>query len=200
MIFSAVFHLAKCYSANVFRWTARLDYAGIAITIAFSHYQPIYYGLYCRPLWSTFYNGVMTLAASAVVMVLVQEKYHAEPYATFRAMIFLSIITFSIAPLFHSLVLLNGWPFLHPLFFDLLTMGVCYLVGVAFFVTRWPESKYPGSCDRSAHSHAIWHVCIIIAALAHYNVEYNIYHLFRPNGQLLSCDQFEQILQGNLEI
>jgi adiponectin receptor len=136
----------------------------------------------------------MSLLTMGVAGILVQEKYHSEKYATFRANVFLATIIFSILPLFHSLVLSNGWDFLHPLLFDLLKMGACYLIGVFFFVSRVPESIFPGRFDRTCHSHCIWHLWIIVAALAHYNVEYNIYHRFRPNGVALTCQQFQDML------
>jgi predicted membrane channel-forming protein YqfA (hemolysin III family) len=60
MLFSAIFHIAKCYGPRVFKWTARFDYIGIAITIATSHFQPIYYVNFLSNFNSIQYSFVKT--------------------------------------------------------------------------------------------------------------------------------------------
>ncbi|GFP97187.1 heptahelical transmembrane protein 2 [Phtheirospermum japonicum] len=46
-------------------------------------------------------------------------------------------------------------------------MGALYGVGVVFYVTRIPERWRPGAFDVVGHSHKIFHVFVVAAALAH---------------------------------
>ncbi|KAJ3220172.1 hypothetical protein HDU67_005498 [Dinochytrium kinnereticum] len=45
-----------------------------------------------------------------------------------------------------------------------------YLIGCVVYVGKLPESLFPGKFDLFFHSHQIWHVLCIAAALFHVNV------------------------------
>ncbi|KAK3213138.1 hypothetical protein Dsin_017844 [Dipteronia sinensis] len=47
-------------------------------------------------------------------------------------------------------------------------MSVFYLSGTGFYVARIPERWRPGWFDLAGHSHQIFHVLVVLGALAHY--------------------------------
>ena len=49
-----------------------------------------------------------------------------------------------------------------------LAMIALTVIGAAFFVSRWPEKRWPGRYDYWLHSHQWWHVATTAALLAHY--------------------------------
>uniref|UniRef100_A0A7N0VIX6 Adiponectin receptor 1 n=1 Tax=Kalanchoe fedtschenkoi TaxID=63787 RepID=A0A7N0VIX6_KALFE len=47
-------------------------------------------------------------------------------------------------------------------------MALFYLIGTFFYVSRIPERWRPGWFDLAGHSHQLFHVFVILGALAHY--------------------------------
>lgn len=50
-------------------------------------------------------------------------------------------------------------------FIGIIIMGILYLIGLAFYITRFPECKYPGKFDFAFSSHNIWHIFVLAAAV-----------------------------------
>jgi len=50
----------------------------------------------------------------------------------------------------------------------LLASGGLYIGGALLYANRIPEKLYPGKFDYFFASHQIFHVCVVLAALAHY--------------------------------
>lgn len=48
-----------------------------------------------------------------------------------------------------------------------LAMAVFYTIGAWFYVSRVPEKWRPGAFDLAGHSHQIFHVFVVLGALAH---------------------------------
>lgn len=55
-----------------------------------------------------------------------------------------------------------------------IAMGLLYAIGAVFYVTRIPERWKPGMFDIVGHSHQIFHVFVVAAALAHCAATLNI--------------------------
>ena len=51
----------------------------------------------------------------------------------------------------------------------LLVMGGVYTLGAMFYISRFPERFFPGKFNTWASSHQLFHVCVVCAALIHYN-------------------------------
>lgn len=63
-------------------------------------------------------------------------------------------------------------------------MALSYLVGTVFYVTRVPERWGPGWFDLAGHSHQIFHVFVVMGALAHYGAA----HIFLRHRSKIGCD------------
>jgi adiponectin receptor len=58
---------------------------------------------------------------------------------------------------------------IHALSFPwLATMGALYIIGALIYGTRIPERWMPGKFDLFFHSHQIFHVLVVMAAMSHY--------------------------------
>jgi adiponectin receptor len=47
-------------------------------------------------------------------------------------------------------------------------MGMTYIMGAIFYMTKFPERLYPGKFDLLGNSHQIFHIFVIMAALIYY--------------------------------
>jgi len=94
------------------------------------------------------------------------KQFQLPKYRSFRGMLFASFGMTGIFPFLHALYK-NGWQ--HSMengqMHLLLLMGLLYGIGVSFFITRFPECVWPGKFDLLFHSHQIFHIFVVAAAL-----------------------------------
>lgn len=167
LAFSALSHLLACHSKrfNLFFW--RLDYAGISLMIVCSFYAPIYYVFFCNPYIRTFYLTTISVFGVLAIVTLLAPSLSSPRFRPFRASLFLSMGFSGVIPAVH--VLVSHWD--HPdvvvaLGYELL-MAILYATGAIFYVTRVPERWKPGAFNIAGHSHQIFHVFVVLGALAH---------------------------------
>ncbi|ESW10277.1 hypothetical protein PHAVU_009G195500 [Phaseolus vulgaris] len=167
LAFSSISHLMACHSKcfNLFFW--RLDYAGISLMIVCSFYAPIYYVFFCNPYIRTFYLTSITVFGVVAIITLLSPSLSSPQLRSFRACLFLSMGFSGVIPAVHALV--THWE--DPQVVDALgyecLMAILYATGAVFYVTRIPERWKPGAFDIAGHSHQIFHVFVLLGALAH---------------------------------
>ncbi|XP_004514144.1 heptahelical transmembrane protein ADIPOR2-like isoform X2 [Cicer arietinum] len=164
---SSVSHLLACHSKrfNLFFW--RLDYAGISIMIVCSFYAPIYYVFFCNPYAKLIYLTSISVFGVAAIITLLAPSFSIPHFRRFRASLFLSMGFSGVVPAVHALV--SNWGHTHILVaigYEFL-MAILYATGAMFYVTRIPERWKPGAFDIAGHSHQIFHVFVVLGALAH---------------------------------
>jgi adiponectin receptor len=61
-------------------------------------------------------------------------------------------------------------------------MAVLYITGALVYAMRIPERWFPGKCDVWFHSHQLFHILVIAAAIVHYHgiSEMALYRLTTP--------------------
>lgn len=167
LIFSTISHLFACHSKRFYYFFWRLDYVGISLMIVCSFFAPVYYAFSDEPLWRFAYLSSITLVGLAVVVTLLAPALSSGRFRSFRATLFLCMGFSGVIPATHAVIL--HWD--HPLILGSLTyeiaMGLLYGAGAVFYVTRIPERWKPGAFDIVGHSHQIFHVFVVAAALAH---------------------------------
>jgi adiponectin receptor len=164
---SSISHLLACHSKsfNLFFW--RLDYAGISIMIVCSFYAPIYYVFFCNPYARLLYLTSISILGVMAIITLLSPSLSSPRFRAFRAYLFLSMGFSGVIPAVHALV--SNWGRSHivvAIGYELL-MGILYATGAVFYVTRIPERWKPGAFDIAGHSHQIFHVFVVLGALAH---------------------------------
>lgn len=111
-------------------------------------------------------TSISVLGAIAVITLL-SPTLSAPRFRTFRASLFLSMGFSGVIPAVHALVI--NWGHSHivvAIGCEVIT-GILYATGVVFYVTRIPERWKPGAFDIAGHSHQIFHVFVVLGALAH---------------------------------
>ncbi|XP_055822959.1 heptahelical transmembrane protein 2 [Solanum dulcamara] len=167
LISSTLSHLFACHSLryNLFFW--RLDYAGISLMIVCSFFCPIYYIFCDQPFWCIFYLSTITIFGILAIITLLSPALFSGRFRSFRATLFLAMGFSGLIPATHALFLHFGHPqVLVALGYEIIT-GILYAIGAVFYMTRFPERCKPGAFDLVGHSHQIFHVFVVAAALTH---------------------------------
>jgi len=180
-ILSASYHTFMSHSWDVAALWLRIDYAGILTLILGSFFSGVYMGFYCLPTPRTVYwIMILTLSLLTATVVLHPKTQNAK-YRSVKAYAFAATALTGIAPIGHG-IYLYGWEQMWvrsgmPYYF---LEGIIYVAGVFFFITRIPESIWPGSFDIWCSSHQIFHVLVVAAASTHM---YGVWNAFSWNYQ-----------------
>lgn len=166
---SSMFHLFICHSQSVAYAWSKIDYIGIVFLIVASFFPMTYYTFHCRPTLAWLYlSSICTLGVLGII-VSVFEKFGRPEFRVYRTLIFVSMGLSGFFPMTHALIL-YGYDYLTEalsLHF-LLLMGLLYVIGAVIYASRVPERWFPGKFDVWFHSHQIFHILVVAAALTHY--------------------------------
>ncbi|KAK9029665.1 hypothetical protein V6N11_026772 [Hibiscus sabdariffa] len=168
LLSSSVCHLFSCHSHHLNLTLLRLDYAGITAMIITSFFPPIYYIFQCDPLWQFVYLGGIASLGLFTILTLLSPALSTGKFRSFRALLFTSMGLFGIIPGLHAAVVNWSNPRRNVTLAYESAMATFYLTGTMFYVTRIPERLKPGWFDLTGHSHQIFHVLVVMGALAHY--------------------------------
>lgn len=167
LICSSISHLFACHSLRFSLFFWRLDYAGISLMIVGSFFPPLYYVFLCNPLARLFYLTLISLLGVLAIVTLLAPALSAPHLRFFRAALFLTMVFSGVIPAAHALMLHWGDPIvLAATGYEMVVAGL-YAVGAGFYVSRVPERWKPGAFDIAGHSHQIFHVFVVAAALMH---------------------------------
>ncbi|KAK7388413.1 hypothetical protein VNO78_23229 [Psophocarpus tetragonolobus] len=164
---SSLSHLLACHSKdfNLFFW--RLDYAGISLMIVCSFFAPIYYAFFCNPYARLFYLVSISVLGVLAIITLLAPSLSTPRFRPLRATLFLSMGFSGIIPAAHAVILYWGQPHIFVALGYELVMAILYATGAGFYVSRIPERWKPGAFDIAGQSHQIFHVFVVLGALAH---------------------------------
>jgi adiponectin receptor len=167
---SALFHLFSNHSYSVYRLFIRLDYSGIAILITGSSIPAYYYGFYCDAVAQCVHIIILILLFTGCIVLSLWRKFGTPEYRPLRFATFFLFGLYGFIPGIH-VALRDGFEDQHTVnaIAGLLLMGGVYILGAGFYVSRFPERLFPGKFNTWASSHQLFHVCVVCAALIHYN-------------------------------
>ncbi|XP_030468806.2 heptahelical transmembrane protein 1-like [Syzygium oleosum] len=168
LLSSSICHLFSCHSHCLNIQLLRMDYVGITVMIITSFFPPIYYIFQCEPHWQLIYLSGITAMGMFTVATLLAPSLSSGKFRAFRAMLFLSMGFFGIVPAIHACIVNWSNPQRPITLAYELAMALSYITGTLFYVSRIPERLKPGWFDLAGHSHQIFHVFVIMGALAHY--------------------------------
>ncbi|RWS28046.1 adiponectin receptor protein-like protein, partial [Leptotrombidium deliense] len=167
---SFCYHTLSCHSQRVGKLFSRLDYCGIALLITGSFVPWLYYGFYCDYFPKLCYLILVSTLGALTTVVSLWEKFSEPNFRPIRAGVFTAFGLSGIFPGVHWLLSQN-WltaESLRASFICLCLMGVLYILGALLYACRIPERYFPGKCDYWFHSHQIFHILVIVAAIVHY--------------------------------
>ncbi|WCJ29989.1 heptahelical transmembrane protein1 [Euphorbia peplus] len=168
LISSSICHLFCCHSHNLNIFLLRIDYVGITTMIITSFFPPIYYIFQCDPHWQYLYLGGITAMGMFTVVTLLSPSLSTGKFRAFRALLFASMGLFGIIPAIHATIVNWTNPKRDLILSYESAMAIFYLTGTGFYVSRIPERLKPGWFDLAGHSHQIFHVFVVLGAMAHY--------------------------------
>lgn len=176
---SASYHTLMSHSSTVSSLWLRIDYTGILTLILGSFFSGIYVGFYCLPTPRTIYWTMIVSLSIATGTLVLHPKLQLAKYRSLKAYAFVATALTGFAPIGHG-IFLYGWHEMWvrsgmPYYF---LEGIIYGTGAVFFLTRFPESLWPGSFDIWLSSHQIFHILVVGAALTHL---YGVWQAFAWN-------------------
>lgn len=187
--FSSAYHLFSCHSPQVGRLFSKLDYCGIALLITGSFIPWLYYGFYCDTKLKLLYISIAVLLCACTIVVSLSEKFSEPHFRPFRAGVFGLFGMSGIFPGLHWLA--SNWlstAALRTSLFCLGLMAVLYILGALLYAARIPERFFPGKCDIWFHSHQIFHILVLAAAMVHYRgISHLAIHRLSEQPSLRQC-------------
>ncbi|KAJ6296102.1 hypothetical protein OIU76_026890 [Salix suchowensis] len=114
-----------------------------------------------------FYLTSITVLGALAIIALLAPVFSTPRFRPFRATLFLTMGFSGVIPAAHAVVLHWGHPHIFVSLGYELVMAIFYTAGVGFYITRVPERLKPGAFDIVGHSHQIFHVFVVLAALSH---------------------------------
>ena len=188
---STVYHTMNNHSKKLYIFFSRLDYSGIAFLITGSSIPAYYYCFYCRPFSRSLHITVITLLCIGCLITSFWNKFNQHSYRPLRFAVFVSFGFYGAVPTV-QLFLEKG--LVEPYFtflVGLVMMAVIYTGGALLYVLRIPERFSPGYFDVWGHSHQLFHICVIAAALVHYHT---LVTMIKRCLEVDDCSNYVQIL------
>jgi len=123
------------------------------------------------------YLATILVAGLGAAYVVLTPYYNTPAYRWARTAVFLGLGFTAVFPVTHA-VHLHGWRVLHQEMGLgwLVLSGALYTNGAIMYAARFPERLFPGKLDYFGASHQIFHVHVVLAALAHYVSIYSAYN------------------------
>eukprot|EP00218_Dolichomastix_sp_CCMP3274_P001990 CAMPEP_0170161018 /NCGR_PEP_ID=MMETSP0033_2-20121228/74982_1 /TAXON_ID=195969 /ORGANISM="Dolichomastix tenuilepis, Strain CCMP3274" /LENGTH=321 /DNA_ID=CAMNT_0010398607 /DNA_START=29 /DNA_END=991 /DNA_ORIENTATION=+ len=170
---SAVYHTVTCVSQRCSERHLTCDLLGIVIQILGLYCWGFWHGFQCSPVIRTRYMvavGVLTPYMVLVAVLPLCKRFHAVVVVSYALFVAAGLVP--VAHFAHRTGIFSAHETPDPA--DVALMGgICvmfafYLIGVIFYVTHWPERRWPGSFDVLGHSHQWWHIGVMLAPGAIY--------------------------------
>lgn len=152
------YHLCSCSDRGFSECMLRVDRAGIVCLVAASYASGIALGYRCAPRLRVFYLFFSAGVAAALTFAMARPQLIGNIQS-----FFITCVGLGLLPAAHMLCI-SPWEDIAVVAPYLAAMFGWYGIGAAFFVSRWPECRWPGRFDIWGHSHQLWHTCVLFAA------------------------------------
>lgn len=165
---SSTFHCLKSHSPPVAKFGNKLDYLGIVVLISTSMVSILYYGFYDNSLMFYTFSTITLGFGTACAVVSLEEKFRSREWRPYRAAMFVMFGLSALLPIGAGLVRYGAhetWTRIQVKW--IILEGVFYIFGAFLYGVRFPEKYGPGKYDIWGHSHQIFHVLVVVAALCH---------------------------------
>ena len=169
LLFSTFFHLFSNHSEKVYYVFSRLDYSGIAILIMGSCVPAFYYSFYCKLISLIVHISLITILGFSCVTVSLWKQFSLPKYRYLRFAVFVLFGLYGVVPTLQVWLQDGITSDTYPSLVGLIVMALIYMAGAFAYVLRIPERFGPGRFDVLASSHQWFHLCVVAAAVVHYD-------------------------------
>ena len=205
---SSLFHTVHIESKESLCCYVKLDYSGISLMMMGKVIPWLYYTYYCNKFWQITYISATFLFNGGVALSFLINKNNEnetkQGYGGKKVKTgFVRVVTFFfmtvpvLVPIVHA-CFREGFirMFIVGDFWAIVLMFVFYMLGAGMYAARVPERFAPGKFDLILHSHQIFHICVVLAAVFYYYCILTLQKSRREMDYLFSdSEQPCQILQ-----
>lgn len=163
---SATYHTLMNHSSEVEQLWLRFDLVGIVILTLGDFVSGIYMVFWCEPLQRKIYWSMIGVLGSLTIFIMINPYFQGKKFRVFRTLAFVGTGLSGFAPLIHGIKMFgfsqmmkqSGMPYY-------LAEGGFLLLGALIYVTKFPESSYPGKFDIYGSSHQLFHILVVFATV-----------------------------------
>ncbi|KAL7902405.1 mPR-like GPCR protein [Trichoderma sp. SZMC 28014] len=164
---STTYHTLMNHSREVDQFWLRFDLVGIVVLTLGDFVSGIYMIFWCEPLERRIYWSMIGVLGSITIFIMVNPYFQGKKFRAFRVLAFVGTGLSGFAPLIHGITMFgwsqmmkqSGMPYY-------LAEAVFLLSGALVYVTRFPESRFPGKFDIYGSSHQLFHILVVFATVA----------------------------------
>ncbi|KAL6910523.1 mPR-like GPCR protein [Trichoderma evansii] len=164
---STTYHTLMNHSSDVEQLWLRFDLVGIVVLTLGDFVSGIYMVFWCEPLERKIYWSMSGVLGSLTIFIMVVPYFQGRKFRVFRALAFVGTGLSGFAPLIHGIKMFgwsqmikqSGMPYY-------LAEAGCLLLGALIYVTKFPESRFPGKFDIFGSSHQLFHILVVFATVA----------------------------------
>ncbi|KAF8691138.1 HlyIII protein, partial [Rhizoctonia solani] len=111
----------------------------------------------------------ITVAGAIAAYVVLNPVYGTPAYRWARTTVFFLLGICALVPVTHAYLIYGLERMQNEMGINWIALtGIMYMSGALIYACRVPERWFPGTFDFFGSSHQIFHVCVVIAALSHY--------------------------------
>ncbi|SCU79522.1 LANO_0A06546g1_1 [Lachancea nothofagi CBS 11611] len=182
LMMSSLFHCLKCHSIEVAVFGNKLDYLGIVALVVSSMVSILYYGFYDYWPFFLIFSGITVTFGIACAVVSLGDTFRSREWRPYRASLFVAFGLSALLPVIAGILHYGfhaTWAKIQLKW--LILEGVFYILGAVLYGVRFPERISPGTFDMWGHSHQLFHVLVVIAALCHLQALIGAYKFVHKN-------------------
>ncbi|PAA90417.1 hypothetical protein BOX15_Mlig018934g1, partial [Macrostomum lignano] len=171
MLCSSGYHTFKCHSERAFwRWLS-IDQAGICVGLIGCYLPSVHFGFYCLSLWRDIYLFVSCSLCLLALYCSLQTRGHSKAFKRVLLPMYCCLAGFGTLPAVHWVYLNGGFgaPVVSLFFHKIVVVYFLAMLGLFFYVSKFPECILPGKVDYIGSSHQWWHAVVTFAFLYWHN-------------------------------
>ncbi|KAF9734872.1 hypothetical protein PMIN06_009524 [Paraphaeosphaeria minitans] len=167
MSLSSIFHIFGAHSERVARHILKLDYLGIIVNVSATCITSSWFGFRHHAHVANIYMSLTLGLSIAIVFLLLKPSADGPKAAKWRAFIIAGLMGTGYTPLIHAYLIGGIERLQHFPWQAAAKMLWADLVGVLFYITRFPESRFPETFDVWGASHQIFHITVVVGRVVY---------------------------------
>lgn len=175
MLSSTVYHLLSCHSLRTMEATMCCDYCGISSLIIGSFIPPVYFAFGCQPYARIGYLTMIGMLGGVSIVAPFFRFFDKPEFHSKRVAMYCLTVASGVVPSLHAMLSAPINRVTLPLHQGIGLMFLFYGLGTVVYVTRVPERWFPGRFDLWLHSHQLWHMFVVCAAIIHFYTCVGVY-------------------------
>ena len=162
---SSIMHTIYPKSNSVCCKSCTIDYIGITLLISGSYSPFVYYLFYCNPKLENIYIIIINSLALINICICFLSFMYKPKYFRYKALIYIIYVLFVIVPILNKFVK-DNYTFHREILYDMkyyFLSIINYLIGVIFYITRFPECYYN---IKYLYSHTLFHIFSLLGSIS----------------------------------